>query len=649
MLSPLLWRLDEATARFTDIFPDVAVRAPRDVATVADLQRAQRFLLNRQLHPDGARRSPAPLSTDFRALANAYPMRAGAAPLPSRFVIPRWRRWHTDTCPRCTATKASDHGDPACEGQRIIDVLERGWAMQWDGPPPPAPAPRRAQDAATQAELWRRTVELERKGRIRAIGFSASAARPFFVAKSRFSAAAMTSAAPWLLDAGTDVPVFQPTPKLRMVFDYRRSRANTVSRPWPIRLPTVATAALLCRPGWYCNTADLESGYTQVPLDGGSWRDPTSTISRLAFTVLDPEGVRRYFGPLRLMFGSNSAGSCFCAMSALLLDILTAVLRARGHKGSLTCYIDDWILTAPTAEEADAMLRDFLWACEQLGVTVNRDKCTKRATQRVHWLGVDIDTVRQCVALPAQRVAQIRAEATALLRLAPSCPVSRLKSFAGLITWASSVVTGSRAFTAATAAAAQRRSPAIKLPDLVRDDLEFWAAEGTWRGYVEGVPILQQESMSVCSFLSDAGGAALGAHTAQRLAWRAFSESEQRLSSTTRELLAIECGLQHLCGHKRDSIVVVGCDNVAAVIAANSGRCGSAKADSIPVIRRMGRWLAERRLQLAAVWVERSHNTLADAIADASSLTDARAVFDAARRSFDTIRQATKHTARAAH
>lgn len=119
------------------------------------------------------------------------------------------------------------------------------------------------------------------------------------------------------------------------------------------------------------------------------------------------------------------------------------------------------------------------------------------------------------------------------------------------------------------------------------------------------------------------------------------------MSSTTRELLAIEAGLHQLFSDVRHRLVVVGTDNVAAALAASSGRCGSARSDAIPVVRRLGRWLAHRRLHLTATWVPRAHNRVADAVADTDSLPAARAVFARARAEFTSMRAAARSVTRA--
>lgn len=644
-ISPLVWQLRPGTASLGELFPDLA-GLPASIQSPADLQRAQRVLLTSQLAscpPAWDDVAPVPLSSDYRAMVRAYPLEAGDSKVDSGFAphIGQWRTLHAASCSRC-ATRA----DPSCEGQRIIDVLERGWRMRWtDRPPKQSVAPPKSTRDA--AQLWKATSDLVRQGKIFEIEPVPSAARCFAVSKKRFSEAAR-SAIPWLEDPACAIPIFQPGLKRRMVFDFRRSRANSVSLRWPLRLPPLAATARICRRDHWLASADLKAGYLQVPYAASDWREPCSTAARLAFAVADPTGVIRTFAPRFLMFGSNSAGSMFCAFSALLSSIVEPILVARGHApDSHVVWVDDWLFSAPSEAAANRMLDDFLDVCKRLGVVVNADKVV-RATQRIHWLGLDVDTPSRRFLLAPARVAQVRAEATRLLRFRHRCRTAAVRRFAGLACWCSFVVPGSRPYTVALCSAGQQRRHVQPLSALCCDDLRFWQNEGTWRGYLDGMPMLQPAQLAFCSFVSDAGAHAAGAHTATKFAWRAFSAAEQATSSTTRELLAIEMALRHLCDTTRNRIVVVGSDNAAAVLAANSGKCGRANSDSIPVVRRMGAWAAARGVHLVGVWIPRSINRLSDALAACTSLPQAADVFARALRAHSSARAAAAATVRPA-
>lgn len=492
--------------------------------------------------------------------------------------------------------------------------------------------------------LWEATLALEAKGKIVEVQ-ELPASRCFAVSKKRFSDAA-AAATPWLEDPACAVPVFRRGKKLRMVFDYRRSGANKVSLRWPLRLPPLAATARICRRNHWLVSADMRAGYTQVPYAGCDWQNPASTAARLAFTVADATGTQRWFAPKFLMFGSNSAGSMFCTVSALASSILEFVLVARGHDpASHLVWVDDWLLSAPTQEAAERKLADFLDVCERLGIDINSDKVV-HATQLMHWLGFDIDMRRRRFLLAPQRVAQVRAEASRLLALKLHCPVSDMRKFAGLASYCAMLVPGGRAFTAALCSTGQQRRQVAVLSDVCCEDLEFWQQEGTWQGYSEGLPMLRPGHVSFCAFMSDAGGYAAGAHTAAACAWRSFSPTEQSWSSTARELMGIELGLSRLCDAARDSIIVVGCDNVAAVVASNSGRVGRANSAGIPVIRRIGRWAAARNVHLVGVWAPRRHTKLADALAACRSQAQASDVFARALRAHSSIQAAAAATIR---
>ena len=623
-ISPLLWRMEEATAPLTDIFPDLPAR----VTSVHGLQLARRHLLNTQLSrlAVAGRHTGrvAPLSTDWRGLMAAYPLQHGRTPVPSTLNVGEWRRCHRDTCEQCLRAQLRGyHFDANCPAQFLFDVFEFGWQPHFfDEIPaftPSTSRPPRIQVAAISSAVSKLVAQgkatyLEHKPR--------AAARAFAVPKHKtFSTAAQLAPDLWFLDPNCAVPVMEETTEWRCVYDYRTSGLNAVSTPWPIRLPDLEHATSRCKPGYVARTADLQAGYTHIPYAAGVGQ-------HLAFAVPSRTGVGvEYVAPQVVLFGLNSGGSAFCCMSAMLADLLTDLLVARGHdKGDFYVYIDDWLFTAPTVAAVDAMVEDFLDLCQRLGVQVNMDKVTPAAPV-VKWLGFLLDITRQAVRLPSARVAQIRALAAQCLATPAACPTATLRHLSGLLAWASAAVPGSRAFTVSLASLGHRQQRVVKLTVLAREDLHFWLQHGTRRAWDGDAVFLDTERVSFATFMSDAGASAVGAHTAAHMAWRMLLPQEIDFSSTARELLAIEAALLQLGEAWHDRVIIVMCDNTAAVVAANSGRAGAAGADSIPVVRRIAQWCFQRRVHLCAVWLDRRHNRLADAIADCADLTAARSLF----------------------
>lgn len=622
--SPVFWKLAKGHGRLRALLPDL----PATLAGVEEIKRHRRRATAQLL---GAPPRPwRPLSTDLQGLMSVYPVAWGCTTVTSGHNIPAWRRAHAINCDTCTAT-APDH---RCYHAHLINMLEFGWKPAWKHTPDkfkPRLKSRSAVSAAHQATLDD-TIKsgLERKIISECQTVPKASCRTFVVDKRKFSARAMVWDSSW----GSPPPLYRDSIKHRTVYDFSEPcPVNDAAVRWPVRYPSLSYYLSELSPTSWIATEDLAHSYQQLPLADDESRD------RLSFCQRDPTtGKPAYYRHHTAPWGFAPSGSAFMCIPAALKPILA-------ERGCIVdFYCDDTLLHGQTEQECQRQVEIFRRTCEELGIELNAKAQPPRRVQR--FLGFNVDLPNQRVTLAPERLLQIRNLATECLE-GPWCSRKQLKRLAGLVCWASSAIAGSRARTVSLFAAGSRRHLGkIKTTKLMREDLAWWrdlAAQPERNGTRI---FLQPEDVAWATIISDAGGWGLGAHTASTFAWRLMTEEEQGFASQARELLAVELAISHLGTDFNNRVVVIGVDNVGTCSAINSGRAGNPDGDSIAIVRRIGDMCFERNIDLLALWTRRSATCLADAIADCTSLDDARACFERAMSTHSSAFDAATDTTR---
>ncbi|WKY01137.1 hypothetical protein Q1695_015273 [Nippostrongylus brasiliensis] len=117
-----------------------------------------------------------------------------------------------------------------------------------------------------------------------------------------------------------------------------------------------------------------------------------------------------------------------------LMRVVVTHLRARGMR--LINYLDDWIFFS---ENASACEREVTYAAhffESLGMRINYSKSVMSPTQRIEFLGMEIDTVRGDFIVPGNKLLRVQQEASALIR-SRKAPARELAAFLGRVNFVS--------------------------------------------------------------------------------------------------------------------------------------------------------------------------------------------------------------------
>ena len=233
-----------------------------------------------------------------------------------------------------------------------------------------------------------------------------------------------------------------------------------------------------------------------------------------------------------LPFGLRSAPKIFSAVAALLWIMLQNGVSAAMH------YLDDFLFFG--SEDPDQCERNLACAlstCESLGVPVAHHK-TVGASFQLTFLGIEIDTLKRELRLPAEK----------LLRLCTdwlACKVTtkrRLLSLIGLLHHAGTVVRPGRSFVwrlIALSASVRSLDRPLRLNRSARDDILWWhAVAADWNG-CSWFDSLGLRSPSVV-LRSDASGSwGCGAFVGRRwLQWQ-WDETWAARSIAPKEALAV--------------------------------------------------------------------------------------------------------------
>ena len=111
----------------------------------------------------------------------------------------------------------------------------------------------------------------------------------------------------------------------------------------------------------------------------------------------------------QLPFGLKSSARVFTK----LLRPVVAALRKEGI--TLIVYLDDFLILAPSATLFEEHARRTRGMLQSLGYTVNAEKSVLSATQRVTFLGYEIDSSTMTLSVPTDKIIQIKASVRAVL------------------------------------------------------------------------------------------------------------------------------------------------------------------------------------------------------------------------------------------
>ena len=378
---------------------------------------------------------------------------------------------------------------------------------------------------------------------------------------------------------------FNAKGKPRLCIDLSRCY-NLHSKAVKFRIESTQEVLKVIMKGDWMASFDLKSAYLQVPVN-------KNYVQFLGFAVEREKGVKEYFRYVMMPFGLNDAAR-----------VLTKLMRSpleRWRAMGIKCYIhlDDGFIFCGSKEETLEASRIVRQDLINYGLLISESKCSWGARRSLEWTGFIFDTVSFQLWVPEAKLARAQAKVEGLLVAKSDLVCVRdLASLAGLLisfglAMGEVVRFNTRAMMIriAEVTEAQGWSAKIELGYRVIEELIFWKQNIVLvNGHVmrKEDRVITAETREMFSDASEflLGGAQFCGDT-EVLGTRyqaCLLDSEVGMSSTYRELRAVEEGLKVRGSEFRGHLVRWGCDNWAA---ATITRLGSMKPDCHEVAKRV--------------------------------------------------------------
>lgn len=416
-------------------------------------------------------------------LAHLYSTRLEGTPASSPLKPNRWWHYHQQVCTTCTQLPSDweeyrplNHTN-TCWFIHILAIIYHGWIPVFDRLPEPFSYPNSSSIHRAPSAV---AAEHEK-----ALAFGAvvpepseyvspllAAIRPHEVDEAIRRLTTLGVDTPPCLDQDLDglnilirehqhrSPLLKPV-KARNCLDLSRA-LNECLQPWPFTYHSVEDALAILRPGAYMGKLDFTRMYNQLPLH---------------------PAVRKYFAYRwtdnvihschRAPFGGTSTPG-FANLLGGAADHLTLPHITQEESVFVT---DDSFYEGATEIICLANLTTATNIKADLGWILNHDK-TEGPSQRLTFLGIEIDTINQTLAIPVERLRTIQARVDEFLR-DTKLTVRDAQSLAGKLQWVATVFPHGRPYIAALydGTGGRANSQRYSITAQGRQDLYWWQSK----------------------------------------------------------------------------------------------------------------------------------------------------------------------------
>ena len=452
----------------------------------------------------------------------------------------------------------------------IIDTIKNGYIIPFQTPPPPMFL-KNNRSALDNVEFVQQAIaDLLETGCIQKVPF-----QPFIVSP-------------------LSVAVNKSSGKKRLILDL--SELNNFVEKKKVKFEDWNVALDFFTKDCYLFKFDLKSGYHHIDIC-------SKQITYFAFRW---EGHFYCFNVL--VFGLTSAPYIFTKC----LRPLVKLWRKTGI--DIVLYLDDGFGFGRDFNQclnASAFVQNSLI---QAGFLINQEKSIFQPSQTMEWLGLLWDSKMFSLFIPSRRITELQHTLNFLINVFPSFTARELAKLAGQIISLSPVfgnvcsLMTRHLYLAIESRVHWDKFLNFEFPDMVRTELRFWS---------ENLDNMNQRRLmtdflpSVLVF-SDASNVAAGAYTVEiddKVVHQMWSKSQSLMSSTWRELKAVELALNSFAASLSGKAVRWHTDNQNCVKIVQKG---STKSHLQSLAFSIFSICIEYAISLDIVWIPREDNTKAD-------------------------------------
>ena len=352
-----------------------------------------------------------------------------------------------------------------------------------------------------------------------------------------------------------------------------------------------------CSPGAWMAKADIANAFRLIPLHPSQYH----------LTGFSWNG--KYYYDKCLPMGCSSSCSIFESVSDAILWILTE----KGGCTRVTKVLDDFLFVAQNKDICSKMLHMFIKFCNILCIPLAEDK-TVHPTQIITFLGIELDSIKMEARLPPEKLFSYSEEIKEALQM-NKIKLRALKSLIGKLQYATSVVTGGRAFLRRMhnlTIGIQKPHFYIRITEQVFEDLQTWQSflnNFNGKSFIRELHTATSQTLHFYSDASKQGfGGTYGNHWIQGewpADWRLYN-------ITILELYPIFLLIQVFRAKLTNSRIIFHCDNKAIVEIINkqTSKC----ARTMKIIRPMVLALLHNNINFQATHIPGKDNIVCDAL-----------------------------------
>ena len=224
--------------------------------------------------------------------------------------------------------------------------------------------------------------------------------------------------------------------ELRLIHDCSQPEGrgvNTYADIDSFSFQSLEDAIKLLGPGYYMAKVDIRHAYRAIPIHPGNYR-----ATGLKWRFMHNHHFT-YFVDTRLPFGGRWARGIFHRVSQSIRHMMVC----RGYS-AVVVYLDDFLTIGSTEDECQAAFLCLLQLLQDLGFDISWHKVV-HPTQRLTFLGMELDTIKQCTALPHNKLVELQGVVHSFSGRTRASK-RQLQQLAGKLNWACRVVSGGRTF-----------------------------------------------------------------------------------------------------------------------------------------------------------------------------------------------------------
>lgn len=208
----------------------------------------------------------------------------------------------------------------------------------------------------------------------------------------------MTKIKPTVVSALGAIPKPNST-EVHLIHDCSRPHGQAVNDyiiTRSFKFQSLDDAIKLFKPNYYMAKIDLKHAYRSVPIHPANYQ-ATGCKWRFTGDIFDT-----FFYDTRLPFGAKSSPEIFHRIT----QAVRHMMAKRSYHDTIV-YLDDFLVIGTTRAECKQAYNTLLALLQELGFTISQHKLVP-PTQRLTFLGVQLDTVLCTVTLPAEKLAEFQ-------------------------------------------------------------------------------------------------------------------------------------------------------------------------------------------------------------------------------------------------